>query len=364
MGTLTKDRGITAKGARAMFNASFITRRRRLIYPKFCQVRDSYVETDIARNIGTVPQLEEVIDDVNTPLLSDFPDYSQSWTNRLFKARLSISRSLMEFDQVGQTRTLIHSLAARLANFPDLLMITRLLSGTMTCYDDQNLISATHPAPQGGTVQSNWLNGTTPVNFCTNAPVETVARQLQTDFRNAITRMRSFRDDKNQPWHNDDIRPEDLIILCSPLLWKPFQQALMSKQIFATDNIYVGDVREVVASNYLPITGANAADWWLCHVGEMARPIQLSRFRRIRTEEIQDAFDPKTLSFEGEEVTVTPDDIAELASAMLETNMGHQGSNADADVIENDRFLMSARWRGEVFGGEWKNIVFVDNAIA
>lgn len=362
MSVLTKDRGITTKGARALFNASFITRRRRLIYPKFCQIRDSYVETDFAKNIGTVPQLEEVIDDVNAPLLSDFPEYSQSWTNRLFKCRLAISRSMLEFDQTGQTRTLIHSMAARLANFPDLLFVTRLLAGSMNAYDGKSLIASDHPAPKGGSAQSNLLTGTTPVNFVTNAPVETVARQLQTDFRNALVRMRSFRDDQNQPWHNDDIRPEDLIILCGPLLQKPFQQALMSKQVFGTDNIFVGDVREVVATNYIPITGVNACDWWLCHVGEMARPFQVSRFRKIRLEEIQDRFDPQVLNFEGEEITVTPDDLAELKSAMLETNMNKQGANADADVIQNDRFLMSARWRGEVFGGEWKNVVQVDNA--
>lgn len=361
MSVLTKDRAITIKGARALFTNSFVTRRRRLIYPKLVEVIDSYVETDFAKNIGTVPQLTEIINDVNAPMIADFKDYSWTWTNRTYSAKLALSRKLLDYDQTGQTRSLLNSMAARLANLPDLIIIQRIQSNTGLGGDGVALLSTTHPAPIGSAaVQNNILTGTTPTDFCSSASVQTVAQAILVDYRNAIAQMRGFLDDNGQPWHDDDIRPEDLVILCSPLLEAPMKQAFFSKLINASDNVLQGMVREVITSNYLPITGVTASDWYLCHVGEMKRPFIYSRFRRIRDEEIQDKVDSSLTSYK-ETGSIGMDDLRELSSIRLETNMGMQGMNADSDVIMNDRFMISAQWMGEIFPGEWRNIIKVDN---
>ena len=374
---LAKDRAITQKGARALFNSSFITRRRRLIYPKIVEVVDSHVERDFARNVGTVPQLEEVIDDINAPPIADFRDYQWDWTNRLYKSKINIQRSLLDFDQVGQTYSLIHSMGARLANLPDLILSTRLLatgsgvaagalgSGEASGGTTIELFSASHLAPIGSTTtQNNIVTGTTPSAFCAAAAVQTVAQQLLNDFRVAKTTMRSFLDDRGQPWHDDDIRSDDLVILCSPLLEHAMEMAFFTNQINASDNVMRGKVREVISSNYLPSasTNAGAADWYLFNIGELKRPIVYSRFRRIRDEEIEDAFKGQLdkLSESG----ISLDDLRDLSSVRLETNLGHQGMNADVDVMENDRFMIAAQWRGELFGGEWRNAVRVNNAAA
>lgn len=366
MATLTKDRAITTKGVRAMFISSFITRRRRLIYPKLVDVHDSHVETDFANAIGTVPQMEEVIDDVNNPLASDFRDYSWEWTNRLYKSKIYLSRPLLEFDQTGQSRTLLHSMAARVANFPDLLFATRLLAGSFTGGDGVSLFSASHPAPIGSsTAQSNIVTGTTPTDFCATASEATIAQQLKVDFRNVMRQFRTFKDDHNQPWHNDDIKPEDVVIVCSPLLQTPMEQAFLSKTIGATENVYYGKVKEIITSNYLTAstTSADSADWYVCIVSEMKRPFFYSRFRKIRDDEIEDYFGSQiydeAVSGSGE---ITLEDLKEFASVQIETNLGHQGMNADVDVMQNERFMIAARWRGEMAGGEWRNAIQVSNA--
>jgi len=369
---LAKDRAITTKGARAIFNSSFITRRRRLIYPKLCEVVDSHVEDDFARNIGTVPQLEEVIDDVNAPPIADFRDYQWDWTNRLFKAKIQIQRSTLDFDQTGQTWSLLHSMGARLANLPDRILATRLLatgstvaggalgSGEAAAGVTVELFSAAHLAPQGSIVaQSNIVVGTTPTDFCLTNAVETVAQQILVDFRVAKARMRRFLDDQGQPWHDDDIRAEDLVIVCSPLLESPMEMAFFTNRINASDNVMRGKVREIITSNYLPAdTSADSADWYLFVVGELKRPIMYSRFRRIKDDEIEDAY-KGTLTAPGGSIGL--DDLRELSSVRLETNLGHQGMNAELDVMENDRFMMAAQWRGEIFGGEWRNATMINN---
>ena len=381
MALLTKDRKITEKGVRALFVQAYVTMRRALVYPRICQVVDSHVEKDWARTIGMVPQLEEVISDVNGPGAADFPDFYWEWYNRLYQSRIFISRDVMAFDQTGQVRTLLHSMAARLANFPDLLFFTRLAndsfysgewSGTSaaaaipveggTGYQIP-LFSTMHLTSVSGTGQSNLLTGSTPTDFCTYASVTSVAEQIKTDFRRAIAQLRTFRDNQGQPWHYDDIKPEDLVVICGPLLQTPMEQAFFSGTMNATDNVLKGKVREILSSNYLPATGVGAADWWLLHVGRPQRPFMYSRFREIRDEEIEDFFGKELIRAEGVDGKgVTLEDLKEFSSVQIETNLNKQGFNADPDVAFNNRFFVQCRWRGEMMGGVWQNAIKMDNS--
>lgn len=360
---LGKDRAITTKGARATFLKNFVTRRRNLFYTKLCQVVASHTETDFARSIGTVPTLEEVIDGVGLPPISDFRDYEWDWRNRIFKATIQVERSLLEFDQTKQTDTLLDSLAARVANFPDLLLVTRLLAGSFNGGDGVALFSASHPAPIGSsTTQSNILTGTTPSDFCASADVVEVATQLLTDFRVAKSRMRRFLDDNGQPWHNDDLKNEDFVILCGPLLEAPMRQAFFSTQMAASDNVLKGAVRDIITTNYWPALSTldTSADWFLLNVGTVSRPFMYSSFRKIKDEQIEDRFERSQSEFE--DAGINLEDLKEYSSIQIETNLPKQGLNAEADVILNDRILMQARWRGEMFGGEWRNAISVSNA--
>lgn len=362
--SLDKDRAITTKGAKALFVKGFVTRRRKLHYPVLCEVTDSHVENDFAKTIGTVPQLEEVIDGVEAPTFSDFVDYSWTWTNRLYRALIQIKRSLLDFDQTGQTSTLIQSMGARLANLPDKILATRLTNGTLYSGEVSSgsniaLFSTGHLAPQGSsTTQSNLITGTTSVAMVSASDPNTTAPYLIADLTNAIRTMRSFLDDQGEPWHHDDIEGDDLVIVASPLLAHHFRHALSTSRLNASDNSMKGSVRAVLTMNYLSQASGVGCDWYLFNVGQLNKPLVYSRFSKIKVDQIEDGpFDAGTIS--GEKVTL--EDVRALASSMIETNLSHQGMNAESDVILNQRFLIGAQWRGEILGGEWRNAVKVNN---
>ena len=372
MPILGRDRVITKKEVRGILAKSFIVLRRKLVYPFFVEPRDSYSYRDFIAHIGTPPQMDastEVIDDTDSPPSSDFYQYEQEWTNKLYKLKFWVSRSLFEMDQTGQVFTLLHSAAARLVNWPDKLFFHRLQNATATtygaCYDSMPFFSAGHYLDNVGTttysnivVGSLWSGGT-----WTASNKDALAQRILNDFITAKAQMMGFKDDRGEPFHQNTLDPENLVILCSPLLEDVMRYAFEAKMIGATSNVMRGSVGAVIASNYLPttITDAACADWYLAYVGERNRPWIYSRFRQRKDSEIQDTLklgDLKGVDGFGD---TSMEDLRNLSSIMLETNLGRQGSSADTDVMRNERFLISGRWRGEILPGEWRNMILVNN---
>lgn len=372
MARLGKDRGITDKAVRAIFMKSWITLRRELFYPMIVEVHDSHVEEDFAAMIGTVPQIEEAADDVDDPAIADFVDYRVDWKNRLYKAKISLSRSLLDFDQTGQSRTLLHSMAARLANWPERLLVTALVNGTdagempsfentATPFFDENHDIG---GDQTGTVMSNLLTGSTSKAFIDATAPQTVAQEILADFRKAKALMHSYFDDRGEPFHLDNIPPESLLILCAPALEIPMRLAFTAEIINATTNKFANAVGRIVATNYLgTVHTGNAIDssWYIFHIRERVRPIKYSRFRRIRDSELEDQFGRENLEKASGFNNISMDVAREMSSIELSTNLGNFGANAEADVIKHDRFLIGARWRGAIFPGEWRNAIKVAN---
>jgi hypothetical protein len=173
-----------------------------------------------------------------------------------------------------------------------------------------------------------------------------------------------FKDDRGEPFHLNSIDPENLVILAGPLMESIIRFALEANEIGQTTNVLKNSVKSVMISNYITstVTDASAFDWSLAYTGERNRPWVYSRFRQRTDQEIQDAFKLGELrKLEGFEGT-SMDDLRELSSVMLETNLGKQGANAEVDVMQNERFLVSGRWRGEILPGEPRNMIFVNNA--
>ena len=302
---------------------------------------------------------------VAEPTAKDFPDISFTWTNRLAKAVVTISRTAFEFDQTRQTSSLLHSLGARLANWPDKLFFTRLRNGTDAtlgvCYTTKAYFATDHSIGDSGEF-SNLQKGTTTTEFLNANSVVTVAQQLQRDFTLALATLYGYKDDRGEPFHMNSIDPDNLVILCSPKMEYFMRMAFMKKRISASDNPLVGSVRKIVTSNYLPVAGDEATDWYLAHLGERNRPFVYSRFRPIKDSEVEDLQNELTGSgmFGGQELDTGV--VKEIASVMLETNMGHQGMKADLDVMLNERFTIVARWRGEIFPLEPRNMIKISSA--
>jgi phage major head subunit gpT-like protein len=358
MPVLTKDRQITRKEVRGLFAKSFITQSRDVIWPEYCETIDTFSETEYFAALGTVPQVEEIEDDTEVEAV-DMREFTYDFTNRLFKTLLRLKRSLVDFDQTGQSRTLLHSLAGRIANWPDLLSITQLRNGeSNTCLTGSNFFATDHAL--GGTApatQSNLVTGSTATDVYdvggTLRPG--IAELLQTDLDLALVQLLSWRDDNNQPFFQK-IRPEDLIIVCGPKLFTSMKLALGAKFINQTDNIFEGFIGQILSSNYLPVTGAEAADWYLMYVGHVNRPLVYSRFRLRTDTEMQDVL--KGMEGTGSPFNITMEDLRNLSSVEILTNLGNRGGdNADSHVILHEEFLLAARFRGEVaYGIPWTAI--------
>lgn len=351
----TKSRAITRKEVRGLFAKSFITQSRDVVWPEVCETIDTFSKTEYFATLGTVPQVEEVYDDSELDA-TDMVEFTYDFDNKLFKALIRLQRSLVDFDQTGQSRTLLHSLAARVANYPDLLAMTRLRNGDAgTCITGSYFFATDHAL--GGSApatQSNLLTGNTATNLFTGVSTlrPGIAEKLQTDLDRAVVQLLGWRDDNNQPFYQK-IRPEDLTIVCGPLIFTSMKLALGAKFINQTDNIFEGYVGQIVCSNYLPITGAEAADWYLMYTGHVNRPLIYSRFRLRTDAELQDNLGD--MESTGSPFNITMEDLRNLSSIEVLTNLASRGgTNADAHVILNEEFLLAARFRGNVtYGIPW-----------
>jgi len=321
--------------------------------------------------IGTPPQMDYtsadgVLDMTDEPPASAFVEFEQEWVNRLYKMKFWISRALLEFDQTGQVWTLLHSAAARMVNFPDALFFHRLRNATgttySTAYTGVALYATNHTI---GSTFSNIVTGTLfNAGSWSNSNRDALAQRIINDYTTVKARMLGFKDDRGQPFHLNYLDPEKLVIVCGPLLEDVMRYAFEAENIAMTTNVMRGTVKAIITSNYLETdpTDDTAFDWWVMYIGERNRPWVYSRFRRRTDKEIQDALPLDRLQkVEGFE-TVTMEDLRELSSTMLETNLGAQGMRAQVDVMMNERFLVSGRWRGDIFPGEPRNTVLVNNA--
>ncbi len=363
MPVLTKNRQITRKEVRGLFAKDFITQVRDSIWPEFCETIDTYSEHEWFATLGTVPQVSQVYDDVEVEA-QDMREYAYDFTNKLFKSLIALNRSLVDFDQTGQSRTLLHSMASRVANFPDKRAVYMLRNGVSnTCLTGSYFFSTSHAL--GGyapSTQSNLITGntTTAAYGSTTTLRRGLAEQIQVDFDNALVQLVSWLDDNGEPFHQK-IDPKDLVIVCGPLIFTTMKLAMGAKIINQTDNVFEGAVGKILCTNYIPIIGAEAADWYLMYVGGPTRPLKYSRFRMRTDAEMQDSL--ASFQATGSPFNVTMEDLRNLSSIELLTNLNSRGSdNADSYVILHERFLLAARWRGEVcYGVPWQAIK-VDNA--
>jgi len=362
MPVLTRNRQITRKEVRGLFAKSFITQSRDVLYPLFCETVDTYSEREFFATLGTVPQVQQITDELEVPF-SELNEYTFDFTNKLYKSLVRLKRGLVDFDQTGQSRTLLHSMAGRVVNFPDKLAMTRLRNGTAApCITGANFFSTSHAL--GGLApanQSNLITGNTATTSWTGTtPRPDTAEKVINDLDRALVTMLGWQDDQGEPFYQK-IRPEDLVVVCSPLLYSTMKLALSAKFIKQTDNVYEGFVGGVYSSNYLPISGAEAADWYLMNVGHVNRPLVYSRFRMRTDSEMQDTL--SQFQSAGSPFNITMEDLKNLSSVEILTNLGERGGmNADSHVILHEEFLMAARWRGEVsYGIPWTAIK-VDNA--
>jgi phage major head subunit gpT-like protein len=358
---LTRQRQITRKEVRGLFAKSFITQARDVIWPKVCETIDTFSEKEYFAALGTVPQITELNAD-HEVTATEIGEYTYDLTNKLYKSLIRLRRSLLDFDQTGQSRTLLHSMAARVVNFPDKLFINAMKNGTSAtlglCITGSSFFNATHAFGSG--TQSNLISGSVATSAYANTNRPDLAEKLVYDLDRALVAMIGWTDDQGEPIYQK-IDPKDLVVVCSPLIYATMKMAVGAKFIKQTDNTYEGFIGEVICSNYLATSGNTAADWFLLNLGWQQRPFIYSRFRLRTDEELQDKLGANQST--GSPFNITMEDLRNLSSIELLTNLGSRdGMTADSHVILNEEFLLAGRWRGAIsYGPPW-TAVMVDNS--
>lgn len=366
---LSFDRPINTKGVRAFLLAMFLVRRDQMTYPRFCEARESHVKTDYAAALGTVPQLEEVGFEEDAPNFADFREFYMTWDNKLYKNRVAITREAFEFDQTGHTRRVLDNMAARLTMFPEKLFYSMIRSADTLPSVESNrngnsdiaFFSDSHKwYSASANTMSNLMTGSTSAAAVAATAPQTIALQLQADFMNAVAEMQAYKDDYDQPYHPASMGDGQFVILCGPLMREAMRLAFKAGMINMTNNIFL-DRCEVIVSPYLPKSGSEAADWYLFYLTPARnKPFLFSQFRQIRDEQIEDLV--SVASEAGMKVNdQLTQAISEFAAMEILTNLNRRGSNADADVILNERYIISARWKGAMVPLAWPQVLKVNN---
>jgi phage major head subunit gpT-like protein len=346
---------VIERGVRGLFAREFLTRQRKVHYPKFSTVVNSDKREEKYNMISTLPQLERLRDE---RVLAGFSEYSYTLENVPYATGIKIPRTLFEFDQTGQLRTLVGSMGGRVANFPDKLMFALLKNGDQagyTGYDASVFFTTTHDLGDG-TKQLNKITGKVTdalLDAASGSGAKTdrdnVIAGLQIDLMRAKKALFDLKDDRGEPWH-DELAPEGLIAVCSPQL-EPFLRIVLEGVIIQeTSNPLVKSVGQVICTNYPLDVGAYDSSWYLLKVDT---PIQPFIFQR---------FGPKT-TFQDDIPEADQGTLQALSAVEIQTVL-RAGTNIDAWSFFNDEFLIGARVIYSAGFGMWQNAIKIQGSAA
>lgn len=205
--------------------------------------------------LGQAPTMQEFKDEKVPKGLLDF-DYTIR--NVPYEATLKVDKFALRNDQMQGIQVRIRDLAARAKIFPAKLLMELVKAGTsQLCYDGLAFFSASHVEGSSGT-QSNLLTGTG-VTLAT----------LKADFNAAVAAMLSYKDDQGEPFYEDELGM-DLLIVCPPALKALFMELMNSNIISQSDNSLKGAAKVMSSSR---LTDTN--DWYLFNNGGVVKPLIL-----------------------------------------------------------------------------------------
>ena len=341
------DLNVIERGIRGLFGREFITRQRKVRYPRFTQVVDSDKETEKYNAISTLPQLQELTDERT---MAGFAEYSYEIQNKIYATGIKVPRKLFEFDQTGQLRTLVQSMGARVANFPDKLVLA-LLGANAACYDKTAFLGTGHDLGDG-TSQVNDIAGhldNTNITAATKVARDNMIAAFQMDLNTAKGQLLKLLDDRGEPWH-EEAEPDGLLVLCHPMAELFVRTALEGVMVSESSNVFVKSVGGIITTNYpAPFTDISGVvrygTWYLMKIDTPVQPLIFQRFA------------PKQ-NF--------PDIIPEADQAVLQAlsaveiqTVMRGGKDIDAHTFFDDEYLFGARTVYSAGYGMWQNVIRV-----
>jgi len=343
--------GIMERGVRGLFSREFLTRQRKAKYPRFSTIADSNKQEEKYAMISTLPQLAELQDE---RVLAGFSEYDYTIRNKVYTTGIRVPRRLFEYDQTGQLRTLVQSLGARVANFPDKLSFA-LLGSNGICFDKTPMFGNLHDLGNG-VLQSNVVNGSMTndilMNLLSSGATakdnrDNAVAAMQMDLNNAKRLMFSFEDDRGEPWH-EEIEPEGLIIVCPPgaeFFWRTVTEAALIQQ---TSNVFIKQVSAIITTNrpepFMDSTGVvRQGTAYLMKTDTPVQPLIFQRFGARM------AFD--------DSVPESDHEMLRALTAVEVQSVMRTGQDISEFTFFNDEFLFGARTHYSVGYGMWTNAV-------
>lgn len=331
--------------------------------------------------------------------MSKRPSFSVTIPNILMKSGIWIDRSEGEMDQ---TRTILNSAAdfgVRIVEAPDMLLAKRLLTGSTAgsqnitipgaqigysgqysmTMDNQPIFSANHTDWFSGGAKSNIIQSNLPTTtsaFNALTPTQ-VATALQQDMQAFVGAVSNVKDTAGvQLWPNLD--PEVSVIIFGPQILKPGLTLTFSRSsngqstmVNLTTNVFPSFVKEVITSGFLSsvldvesetdtmLTPTNPLDYYAMIVDDYVKPIYIQAYAPPTSDDtyprgydVNEEID-RTVEFLGDDSAANVQAATFYSSAIIDMNIGRQGSNADAEVALRDRFFVVPRMRYNVGYGIW-----------
>lgn len=384
MPLVTNTQLTAVRAANTVMARAFFPRFKDSLY-KACAA--SYVSTSLVEPhaiLGTVPGLSAWNGSLK---FKTIPSFNLNVPNLLFKNGVKVDRTEYEADQTGTLIKLSAQMGARLAEFPDQLFCKRLIAGATsgsqivsfkgTTYymtmDQLPFFSTTHNDWYTGGTQSNIIQGTLPATKVALAAqsIATSASQLQQDLLKVIDAVSSVRDNQGIAFFPNIDTGKSIIVLVPRILQPVADLAFLrpGSIISQTTNITPMYVKDVKTSGYLSgnfidpetettLTPINETEYYILVVDDWVKPFYLQLFRPPTNDELfprgyNAGAEIDRLLSEKQTVPVDVESATAFASAMVESTFQKQGANADAYTIEQEAFVMGARWRGNFAYGPW-----------
>jgi len=368
--------------ANTVMSRAFFPRAKQWLYKELAGSYTSVRLVEPFSLIGTVPPLERFNGFLKAV---GVPSFSMNVPNPLWKNVLKVDQTDYEGDQTGTLVQLSQQIGVRLAEFPDQLFAKRLLSAstagsqTMTfrgtsytmTFDGQPLFSASHDDWYAGSTQSNIIQGELPATkaLLMDDDYATNANKMLRDIQRVIDAVKTVKDNQGIPFFPTIDTKQSIVVVVPPILEPLAALAFRTDKtavINQTTNVAPMFVKNVLTNGYLAglrdpedgttLTPVNETDYYIFVVNDWVKPFYVQLFRPPHGDEL---FPPGYNA--GAEVDRMLKDQADLdvdmatlyASARVDTTFRRVGAEADAYTIENENFIMSARYRGNIVYGPW-----------
>lgn len=384
MPIVTGTQNAQIRAANTVMSRAFFTRSKKWMYP---ELSGSYVSTSLVEPhavIGNVPPLEAFQGQLKSRML---PSWKQQVPNLLFKNLLEVAQGQFEGDQTGALVQLSQGIGLTVADFPDRLLATRILTGSLASsasvvfpedgvtyqltLDGQSYFNTGHTTWAGGT-QSNIISGNLPATkaLVQADDIATNANKMIRDLQAVIDAIKTVKDNQGQPIYPTIETKQSIVVVVPPALETIAALAFRTTQdavINQTTSVAPMFVKGVMCSGYLDgfigpesnealVSPVNETDYYVFVVDDFVKPFYTQLFRPLRQNEMMPpgydaAAEVRRMTSQSDAITV--DQATVFASTRVDTTFNKIGANADLQTIQSDAFAMSARYRGNITYGPW-----------